>query len=114
MRMPGFTATAVFAGPARGGRVVPAIIKGGGNPWADCMADCEDRKCPTQNPPSAKCAADCRKQCGSGIEGGPTGPDTADCNFCKAYQASWIWGCSFYLPEFVCKWTQPDCSAVCD
>jgi hypothetical protein len=131
MNMPGFSAEAsIFPtrqsyrelgtfDPRAGGltQVVPSwpACKGDGlKCYNNCIRDCRLIRGPTVKPGACGCGAECGCVPEDTIPpAGPTGPDTANCKLCEAYQDAWVWTCSHWLPTFVCDWMKPSCP-VCD
>ncbi len=112
MKMPGFTAADSLyrtrnhyrmAGTfGRLNRVAPALILGGGNPLLECIEKCVDQ---------GHSSTYCHNICKSGIDAGPTGPDTADCIFCKGGCFAWSQGCKALLGGWgwLCDLAPCDC-----
>jgi hypothetical protein len=113
MRLPGFTASAVLVGSARRDWIVPAIPPGGGNPEVECLSDCVELKCPKHGLSGTACSSFCRTTCHSGIDQGPTGPNTVNCRLCQGAQAAWKAACEATLGpvSFVCRFIPFDCPA---
>jgi hypothetical protein len=122
MSIPGFTADASLYATGnsyaslgyygQGSGVLPALQKGGGNPWIECISDCADSLC-QPGWTAAHCRSFCQQHCRAGIDAGPTGPNTVDCILCKAGCAAWKAACSASVFGFLCDFVPCDCP-VCD
>lgn len=111
MTMPGFTAERSAYSYSRHGAVTPAIIKGGGNPWIQCLEDCHDTKCAGKT--AKQCNTLCQNYCKSGIEAGPTQTDPTNHALCVGGCWAWWVACEINPFMFGCSFVRDQCIAGC-